>query len=182
MTKKAEAPAAGAAPAAAASKAPSGDGDLSKRIENRTISRPVAGIAGGLRYSDPRHISRTLHDRGGPWTNNIVATHVADAMISKMMAEGYDLLAARHVTATPEGTAFFWLLAKPVGHAGSGLKEVKHVTRTIAGNLGAQPPAVTAFGADAYIAGFLNDGWSIFNFDRIASDPSGMSVMWVLVR
>jgi len=143
----------------------------------------VASMNGNLRYSDPKHFSRTIHPRaGGPWTEDVVAASIADQTLSKMLKDGYDLLFAKFVTAGPQGLAMVWMLAKPEGHAGNGWREIKHFYRTVGKNLGAAPDAITGYRADDSIAEFMADGWTVFNFERVSHDPSGQSWLWVLVR
>lgn len=134
-------------------------------------------------YEKPRHFSRVMAPRGGgPWPEQIVSVDTADVAISEVLSQGYDLLMARPRGIVTDGIFMTWLVAKPKGHPGQGFKEIKHVTRTIKGNLGAIPPAMTAQGADALLDGMLSDGYRLFHTEVVTVDMNGQAVLWVLVR
>jgi hypothetical protein len=154
--------------------------------EKEPKSEAKMAVNGRLDFIEVLHVTRVLSPRGGPWSEGVVAATIADRTISQMMASGFDLVSARHVTVVPDGIFMAWLLGKPKGRPTAGMTEVVHVMRTIKGNLGAIPPALSTMQANDYIEGYLNDGWSLINnidgFQPVASDPNGLSVLWVLVR
>lgn len=150
-------------------------------------SKVIAAVLDGhLAFSEVLHLTRVLSARGGPWSEETVAATVADKTISRFMADGFELVLARHVMMVPNGIFMAWFLGKPKGRPHSGLKEVVHVSRTIRGNLGAVPPSLSTVQANEYIQDYLNDGWSLINandgFQPLTSDPTGLSCLWVLVR
>lgn len=154
--------------------------------KHKEVPVPKLAVNGRLDFTEVLHVTRVLSPRGGPWSEGVVAATIADETLSEMMQSGFDLISARHVTVVPDGIFMAWLLGKPKGRATSGLKHVVHVMRTIKGNLGAIPPALSTMQANDYIESYLNDGWSLINnidgFQPVASDPNGLSVLWVLVR
>jgi hypothetical protein len=133
-------------------------------------------------YEAPRHFSRVVAARGGPWTESVVAAVAADAELSKVLQSGYDILMARTRGVVTDGIFMTWLFAKPKGHEGQGFREIRHIIRTIRGNMGAIPPALTTQDADALLDGLLSDGYRLFNTEVVTVDMNGQSVMWVLVR
>lgn len=156
-----------------------------------TEAEPKAKRAEGLNgagpfipadYEKPRHFTRIISLFGGPWPENVVAVSVADAELSRVLAQGNDLLLARSRGITTDGIVMTWLMAKPKGHAGQGFKEIRHLIRTIRGNLGAEPPALTTQSADALLGGLMAEGWRLFSPEVVHVDGAGQSILWVLVR
>lgn len=160
-----------------------------KDLQKKDAKEPKAeGLNGATAYipaayDKPRHFSRVMAPRGGgPWPENVVSVDTADHELSRILAEGYDLLMARPRGVVTDGIFMTWLLAKPKGHAGQGFTEIKHLSRTIKGNMGAVQPAVSTQGADALLEGLMADGYRLFSPEVVTVDMNGQGMLWILVR
>lgn len=140
------------------------------------VARPVEGAG---RFVQLRHVSRTLVGYGHGNGYEYLDPLQAQEHLSKYLALGYHMLFVQHLGIDPAGHMFLWAFGLPNDPGDlTPFNEVRHIVRTI----GPAENAVSGFQADEYISTFLADGWELFEVKQLGLSPSGINVLWVLVR
>lgn len=149
-------------------------------IPNLALDDDIRPIEGGGKYVQLRHVTRTLTAFGRGDGYAFLDPHQASAYFSQYLDAGYDLLFVEHLGIEPEGHMMLWGFALPNDPKDvKGITEVHHIVRIIgAGGEG----AISGFQADMYVSSFLTEGWEIFKVKQLGLTPSGINVLWVLVR
>lgn len=139
-------------------------------------------IEGGGEYVRVAHVTRLLV---GPKSNSadgkirVTAEMLSDHLFQNYFSKGYHLLYAEHLGIDTDGHWIIWGLGLPNdSDADMKQSEVHPIVRTI----GAGEQAVSEFNAATYVSAFLSDGWELFSVRQLGLGPSGINMLWVLVR
>jgi hypothetical protein len=123
------------------------------------------------------HTVRTLAAIAQPGTDKVSGAE-ADALVTARFREGWGLMDFQTLGLTQQGISVLWVFGR--SKKGAGLTEAKHVSRSVS-SFGAGP-TVTGFQADAYLAGYLADGWRLAFVRNAGYTPEGLNMVWLLVR
>jgi hypothetical protein len=160
--------------------APESDGRPAPRpASNLSTDDIVRPLSGAGRFLQVRHVSRTLSGYGQGNGHEYLDPQQARDFFAKYIAAGYHLLFVQHLGIDPAGHMMLWAFGlandpKDVAE----YSELHHIVRTI----GTSENAITGFQADEYISSYLADGWELYEVKQLGLSPSGINVLWVLVR
>jgi len=137
-------------------------------------------LPGDSEYSNVHHMVRLITAAQSDGRGVLTGAE-ANALLAQYFQQGYDLLGIDHVGIESGGFAaghnFLWLLGLRRDRK-SKFQDIKHVVRVIGNSEG----GITAQNADALIAYDIADGWGVFAMKTLGFSPSGINVLWVLVR
>lgn len=133
------------------------------------------------RYTEVKHIARTMHPMGG-LDDSVITPSKANDYIEKHFANGYELIKVIPQGFGPDGVSILWVLGKL--NAGETPKhlEIWHIQRTLTDRPGLTDGGVSGFQADTYISSFFKDGWNLFTAEPLQKGGTEIPMLWVLVR
>lgn len=163
--------------------APPTDGKVTEPVPAKAslgedeLTRPIEG---GGKYIQIRHVTRTLVGFGQGDGQAFLDPHQARETLGKYLSAGYDLVAVEHLGIEANGHMILWGFGLPNDPKDAkGVSDIWHIVRTIGS--GAEG-AITGFQADAFISSYLADGYEVFKVKQLGLTPSGINMLWVLVR
>lgn len=142
----------------------------------------IRPIAGGGTYVQLRHMVRTLVRRGrGDGQNLMDPDQLNDHAYKSYFSKGFDLLFVEHLGMNPDGHMMLLAFGLPNDpEAEPKYHEIYPIVRTISA-VGSDG-SIAGFRADEYVSSFLADGWEVFKVKQLGLEPSGVNLLWILVR
>ena len=144
---------------------------------------PLEGVSweGELgRYSEVKHITRTMNPLGGLDDRVMTPTKVNEYIESHFL-DGYELIKVVPQGFGQQGLSLLWVLGKVRADIEPRYTEIWHIQRTLTESPMAEG-GVTGFQADQYLNSFLRDGWQLFVAQSLRTGEPEIPMLWVMVR
>lgn len=135
-----------------------------------------------VRYTEFVTTKRTLRDLGGPWEDEIVATSIADEVLSKRLQAGFEPITIQSLGFTNDGQFVLWSFGKREDGIAR-FKEIRHKVKSIAPGWTAEPPHIRAQEYDNYkLEMSVKEGWYLLIETALGYDAGGVNIFNVWIR